>query len=269
MTPTADFAQMMNYVIHELKGPLAGARGFIELIQLKGPLNAEQERYATRALESLEKMDYLVRMVLEVALVEADHPLDLEHLSLNELVADALLEIDGRAEEMEVATHFTPIEGDDVVEADYRLMVLVLNNLLSNALKYNHRRGEVHVEIVPDAAEFRIVVRDSGRGIPPADVPYVFDRFFRSARERHSSTEGHGLGLAITRSIVEKHGGVIGVESTLDVGSAFTVTLPRRQTVRAGGVPEPMDGVDDGTQEPEDDPMLDSDDPQGDSSRLR
>ena len=105
-----------------------------------------------------------------------------------------------------------------------------------------------------------LIVKDNGLGIPPQDMPFIFDRFYRSRRDELSRIEGNGLGLAITRGIVERHGGEINVQSELDQGSTFTVILPRKYNPKKrSAVNESLDGVDDDAQEPNDDPELDAD----------
>jgi signal transduction histidine kinase len=103
----------------------------------------------------------------------------------------------------------------------------VLSNLLSNALRHTSAGGTITLGAEPIPDGVRIVVRDTGEGIPPEDLPYVFDRFWRGDRSRtHTTGAGSGLGLAIARQLVQAHGGCIGVESEVGQGTAFTIDLP-------------------------------------------
>jgi signal transduction histidine kinase len=110
---------------------------------------------------------------------------------------------------------------------DRERIVQLLSNLVGNALKFTPRGGEVVVELVDRADEAVLEVRDSGPGIPESDLPLVFDRFFRGTNVGEARASGSGLGLAIARSIVEMHGGSIGVTSVVGQGTTFTVRLPR------------------------------------------
>jgi len=106
----------------------------------------------------------------------------------------------------------------------------VLGNLLSNAFKFTERGGKVALTVAPDDGKVRIKLTDTGAGIPPAQLPHIFDKFFQADNQARAATKGTGLGLAIAREIVEAHGGQITVESTVGVGTMFEVTLPVQPT---------------------------------------
>ena len=120
----------------------------------------------------------------------------------------------------------------------------VVANLVGNAIKFTPRGGRVAVDVkgTPDGA--RIQVTDTGVGIPPEELPRIFERFFRGTRASEARSSGSGLGLAIVRSIVEMHGGSMTVESRVGKGSTFTVTLPRspRSSRAADGGRQTNDG---------------------------
>jgi signal transduction histidine kinase len=105
-------------------------------------------------------------------------------------------------------------------------MQQVLHNLIENAMRYTPPGGSVRVRLSTTSSEARIEVSDTGVGIPEADLPFVFERFFRSDRARRAYTGGSGLGLSIVRWIVEAHKGKVEIASTLDKGTTVTVRLP-------------------------------------------
>jgi signal transduction histidine kinase len=119
-----------------------------------------------------------------------------------------------------------PPEADPVV-MDLGKIARVLNNLLDNALRHTPPGGTVHVGAAVEEGRVRVEVSDTGEGIPPADLPHVFDSFYRGEKSRNRATGGAGLGLAIASGIVRAHGGEIGVESALDQGTRVWFTLPR------------------------------------------
>jgi signal transduction histidine kinase len=112
---------------------------------------------------------------------------------------------------------------------DSRLVGRVLNNLINNALRHTPPGGEVEVRLSREGDSARVEVIDTGEGIPADDLPYIFDRFYRSEKSRSRSTGGAGLGLAIARGVVEAHGGIIEVESRRGQGAKFTFTLPDKR----------------------------------------
>jgi signal transduction histidine kinase len=112
------------------------------------------------------------------------------------------------------------------VFADGGRLQQVMHNLIENALRYTEAGGAIHVRVAAAPGEALIEVSDTGVGIPEADLPYVFERFFRSKRSRRVHPAGSGLGLSIVRWIVEAHKGRVTVESVVGKGSTFTVRLP-------------------------------------------
>jgi two-component system, OmpR family, phosphate regulon sensor histidine kinase PhoR len=114
------------------------------------------------------------------------------------------------------------------IEADRDKLKQVILNLLNNSVKYNRSRGTVWLHTWAENDHILIAIKDSGVGIPADQISQLFTRFFR-ARNVERTTPGTGLGLSISRRIVEMHGGDIRVESELEVGTTFTITLPLRQ----------------------------------------
>jgi signal transduction histidine kinase len=129
-------------------------------------------------------------------------------------------------------------------EVDPERIGQVLRNLLSNAIIHTSAGGRIAVELKDEGHELHLTVVDTGAGIPPDDLPYVFERFYRVDRSRVRATGGAGLGLTIARRLVEAHGGTIGVESELGKGSRFTFTLPKRAPPSPHDLAAPRDEED-------------------------
>jgi signal transduction histidine kinase len=120
------------------------------------------------------------------------------------------------------------------VVADGERIVQVLANLLSNAIQYTPKGGQIRVLVSDEAKEGIVMVADTGMGIPSDELPLIFERFYRTDRSRNRRTGGTGIGLAIAQAIVLAHGATISVESKVDEGSCFTVRLPKTSTSGSG-----------------------------------
>jgi two-component system sensor histidine kinase BaeS len=215
-------------VSHELRTPIAALRTFTEL-QRDGRMDeGERREFLERSTQQINRLEWMSTNLLDLSRIDAGiFPLDVRPGDLREpvrAVVEAHSEQAGRAGVsllLEVPTE--PV----MLRFDRERIVQLLSNLIGNGLKFTPRGGEVVVELVDRGAEAVIEVRDSGPGIPEADLPLVFDRFFRGTNVGEARASGSGLGLAIARSIVEMHGGTIAVSSGLGRGSTFTVRLPR------------------------------------------
>jgi two-component system, OmpR family, phosphate regulon sensor histidine kinase PhoR len=181
-------------------------------------------RFAERIGREAERLDALARDLLDLSRVERG-TLDVEPVDLVGLVKEVAGGHADRAEERRV-TLDTELRPAVAVRGDRAQLGLLLSNLVDNALRHTPARGSVRVRL--DAAEGRAVieVRDTGEGIPAAELPRVFERFYRVDKARARQTGGTGLGLAIVRHVAEAHGGSVRVDSELGRGTTFTVTLP-------------------------------------------
>lgn len=229
MKPDNPWLENIGVIAHDLNGPITAVKGNIELIQLTGPLNEKQQRFAERALVSLTQMEQLVKMLLDVAWLDADKPLEPHDVEVGKMVSMAVSLLDSTATRRKITleTEVDPDTGS--VKGDLQRLPQVINNLINNAIKYNHEGGTVWVTTRGDADHVEIIVRDNGRGIPEEDLPYLFEQFFRVKPNASGTVDGTGLGLAIVKAVVDKHNGKVIVTSAPGEGTTFTVTLPRQQ----------------------------------------
>ncbi len=219
--------ELVANVSHELRTPLTSIKGFVETL-LAGALRDEQ--HSRRFLEIIEaetnRLTKLVDDLLELSRLEAKGvTFRLQPVDLGELCARVASRHQPRAEAAGVRLEWQ-VEPGLVVVADPDRVEQVLTNLLDNALKFTPEGGRIHVSVREDGQEACVAVQDTGRGIPPDDLPHVFERFYRADRSRTRSSGGSGLGLAIAKHLVEMQGGRISATSHPGHGSVFAFWLP-------------------------------------------
>ncbi|MBA3876999.1 MAG: hypothetical protein C0498_08690 [Anaerolinea sp.] len=216
-------------VSHELRTPIAALRTFNELLRERvGEDPDARAEFIEASGVQLERLDWLAQNLLELSKLDSGLVLlDLRPDDLRATVEQAVeqAETAARRRGVDLAIHLT--EHPLRIRHDPVRVGQVVANLVGNAIKFTPRGGRIAVDVVatPDGA--RIEVADTGVGIPPEELPRIFERFYRGTRANEARGSGSGLGLAIVRSIVEMHGGSVTVESRLGTGSTFTVTLPR------------------------------------------
>jgi predicted ATPase/signal transduction histidine kinase len=223
-------------VSHDLRTPLVAMRGYLEVLASRGEsLGAEQRaQYLGVAVRQSEHLATLIDELFELAKLDfKGAALEREPFPFDELCADVLQKFQLAAERQQVALLVEAPPRLPFVEADLSLMERVLENLIGNALKHTPAGGRIVVKVCSDGEQLEVGVADNGRGIPSAQLPFVFDRFYRGEKGRHGEAGGAGLGLAIARRIVELHGGSIGVDSDGASGTTFHFCLPLRAAVRS------------------------------------
>lgn len=213
---------------HELKTPLAVLRADVERAMHATPQGNEQLVALEEALVETTRMADLVESLLTLARAdEGRFDLHREVVDLEPLARDVFETANILGEDAELTVRMPEVQPVTVLGDRIRLRQLFLN-LVTNAIKYTPRHGEVELQLTHDDAHAIFSVRDTGVGIAAADLPYVFERFWRADRARSRSAErsGFGLGLAIAQWIAQAHGGTLTAQSRLHRGSTFTVTLP-------------------------------------------
>lgn len=220
----SDFLSSMS---HELRTPLSAILGFAQLMDSSSPLpTASQKRSIDQILKAGWYLLELINEILDLALIESGKlSLSLEPVSLTEVMHECKAITESQAQKHDISVSFPKFETPCFVKADRTRLKQVLINLLSNAIKYNRSGGDVIVTCnVISTERIRICIKDTGNGLPPEKIAQLFQPFNRLGQES-SSEEGTGIGLVMTKRMVELMGGKIGVESAVDEGSAFWIDM--------------------------------------------
>ncbi|HEX8188072.1 MAG TPA: ATP-binding protein [Pyrinomonadaceae bacterium] len=227
--------EFLSNVSHELRTPLTSIITFAETLR-DGAL--EDERDARRFVQIIGRnagrMRSLIEDIMELSAIESG-ALDLEvrEARLHQLVREVFNALASKAEGCGV-TLLNEVAPDATVRADARRLEQMLLNLVENAIKFSRRGGEVRVRHERGGRDF-VSVEDTGEGIAAEHLPRIFERFYRVDRARSRELGGTGLGLAIVKHLARAHGGEVGVRSTPNVGTTFTVELPRDAPADGGG----------------------------------
>lgn len=215
----------LSSMSHELRTPMNAILGFAQMLEVEGKMNAAQQDSVAEILKAGHHLMHLLNEVLDLSRIESGRlDMNLDTVALAPLLQECGRLVAPQAQSAGLALRINPLPEVDL-QADATRLKQCVVNLLSNAVKYNRPHGEIrlHHEAV-GANRVRIIVADTGIGIAPARLHDIFEPFNRIGLE-NSNIEGAGIGLSITRRLVEMMGGEIGVDSTPDVGSAFWLEL--------------------------------------------
>lgn len=228
-------ADFLNAVSHELRTPLTAITGFAEFLEegVAGALNDEQQHFVRQILFGTERLLALINDLLDFARMEAGRftlsRAPVEFASLAEKVVDSLMPLARRSQ---IAVHVEMPPNLPELDADPDRLNQILTNLLSNALKFTPAGGKICLSAWREDDHVKVEVVDTGIGIPEDALPHLFNQFFRV--DPTVSVSGTGLGLPITKGLIEAHGGHIEVRSKVGEGSAFRFTIPIWQEQTSG-----------------------------------
>jgi signal transduction histidine kinase len=220
--------EVLAVVSHDLKNPLGSISLSVQLLRRLLPEGevGERMRNHTRTIErSVERMDRLIRDLLDMASLQANRlKLDLGRYAADDLVREGLVLLEPLAIQKRIELRTRLLRERSWVRCDRDRFFQVLTNLVGNALKFTPEDGSVTVAVEPQGDFVRFSVRDTGPGIPSEAMPHLFEPFWQA---KGTARQGTGLGLTISRGIVEAHGGWLEVETEQGQGSTFAFTLPR------------------------------------------
>ena len=223
-------SSFVSNVSHELRTPLTAIESLADnlLDGVTGPLTTKQSNYMNGIKESTERLERLINDLLDLSVIEAGKsglkPTSFSMASLLREVTDTLKPM---AEEKQISLEIASTNGHSLAWADRDKVTQVLTNLIGNAVKFTPHLGKVTMTVSrTQDAWLQVSIADTGPGIPPQEASKIFDEFYQMSRPGGEKSKGVGLGLAISKKLVEMHGGKIAVDSVVGGGSNFSFTLP-------------------------------------------
>ena len=221
--------ELLAVCSHDLRTPLNGILGFADDLLEKNYLLNEDREGLTYIKKSGDFLMNLINDILDLSKIQAEKaPLTLEPVSANELVSACVNSLKHQStQKNQLLTLQTKIN-DDLISANRSGLTRVINNLLSNAMKFTPEKGKITVIIDDDDdGMLTIAVQDTGIGIPEDKIPFLFDKFTKTSQSGTSGEKGTGLGMSIIKEMIERHRGYVKVDSQVNVGTCFTVYLPK------------------------------------------
>jgi two-component system, OmpR family, sensor kinase len=221
-------------VSHELMTPLTGMRGYLETLSLQAEtLNPEtRERYLGVIRDETQRVEHIVGDLLDLSRLEGGgESFDAQDVPLEDLFGRVVARHDRGAEQkgVEIVTNIAP--GAEIVTGDPMRLEQALQNLAANALRHTPAGGQVALNAELEGGAIVVTVRDTGTGIAPEHLPYVFDRFYKADPSRAGRSTGSGLGLSIVKAIVERHGGSVTASSHAGGGTMFKLKFPPERPI--------------------------------------
>lgn len=218
--------QFVSNASHELKTPLATIKSSIQVLKLDAVPGLEDYKENVEITEqSIQRLIQVVEGLLEITTQQLD--VFSEQIPLRALFSEVLSELKPFIEEKSIAVK--TYDGDVILRGNHHLLYRVMFNLIENGVKYNQLGGEVTLDVIADSDQTVIRITDTGIGMDSSELCRIFEPFYRVDPSRSRQSGGTGLGLSIVKTIIEKHGGRILVQSQRGIGTTFTVVLPNTQ----------------------------------------
>jgi two-component system, sensor histidine kinase and response regulator len=225
--------QFLSVLSHELKAPLNALEGYLRMMQERqsGDLIEDYATPIERSLQRVQGMRNLILDLLDFTKIRLERKEEkIQEVTLSELASDAIVTVQPYAIQMDVTINLN-VKSNVVIMADPVDIEIIFNNLISNAVKYNKRGGKADIMIDSVENDAVVTFSDTGIGITKDDVENLFTEFVRIKNEKTRNISGSGLGLSIVKKVVGLYHGTINVESTPDLGTVFTVRLPKNSIV--------------------------------------
>jgi two-component system, sensor histidine kinase and response regulator len=220
--------QFLSVLSHELKAPLNALEGYMTMMQEKqaGELIDDYTAPIERSLQRIQGMRHLIMDLLDFTKIRLERKDEkIQKVNLGEMAAAAIIIAQPYSIQMDISINLD-IRSETIIMADPDDIEIIFNNLISNAVKYNKAGGKADIIIDKSETEAILTISDTGIGIIKSDIENLFTEFVRIKSEKTRNISGSGLGMSIVKKVVELYHGIIKVDSTPDVGTIFTISLP-------------------------------------------
>lgn len=218
--------ELISNISHDVQSPLTNIKGYLNLLENSNRNEQEKQQYIRVVHSEVDRLSRMTKQLLLLSTIESKK--DLMEVS----TVDIAGQLKAVIHQFEWSTFDKGIMmsfslPDAAVKGDPALLYSVWENLLTNAIKYNHENGMIDIELTETDVEIIVVIKDSGVGLSQKEIERIFDRFYRADASRARAVEGTGLGLSIVKSIIDLHHGKIDIKSKEGKGTTFTVVLPK------------------------------------------
>jgi signal transduction histidine kinase len=237
--------QFLSVLSHELKAPLNALEGYMRMMQGKqaGEMIDDYATPIERSLQRIQGMRNLIMDLLDFTKIRLERKEEkIQEVNMAEVASAAMVTVQPYAIQMDVTIN-VEVKNDVVIMADPDDMEIVFNNLISNAVKYNKVGGKADITIDSSDGDAVVIISDTGIGINKNDTENLFTEFVRIKNEKTRNISGSGLGLSIVKKVIELYHGTIDVESTPDVGTVFTIRLPKKYSEITNNLQEIPDPI--------------------------
>lgn len=225
--------EFVSLAAHQLRTPLSAIKWTLSILldERAGKLNDEQKTIVEKSYESNERMIHLIKDLLNVAkLEEGKYIFEMTMENIQDIVQDVIYELKEELDKKKIKFYFKkPLDILPKIKVDKEKIKLVIENLMENAIKYTPKSGEVTISLKSNKIDIEFKVQDSGIGVAEDQKPKIFTKFYRAGNAIQTDTDGSGLGLYLSKNIVEAHNGKIGFDSEENKGSSFWFTLPIKE----------------------------------------
>lgn len=235
--------QFIADISHELKTPIFAAQGYVHTL-LDGAMEDKEvrQKFLKKSAKSLDHLDRMVHDLLELSQIETGNIIMMfDHFDIVQLIDEVIDDFEQLAfkSDVEIKRNKSPKEA--IVFADFTRIKQVMQNLVSNAIKYNIKGGKVNISVTDLADKVLISIKDTGSGIPQEDIDKIFNRFYRvdKSRTKMKNRASNGLGLSIVKHLLGNHNSKVEVESEIGKGSVFSFSLPKDKAVLHGKKDKP------------------------------
>jgi len=228
-------SEFMNTASHDLKVPMTSIKGYAKMLRIGagGPLTELQSEFVDTIYKNIDRMSRLVSDLLDVSRIEAGRVrLEIQDVNMQEVIDDVVASLRGQIEAKQQTLELQVEPNLPLLRADYHRLVQLMTNFVSNAYKYTPTEGHITIRAAATTngdkqeSAIEVTIQDTGYGISEEDQAKLFTTFFRSSDQNIRNEPGTGLGLVITKKMIESHGGTLNVHSKLGEGTAFIFTLP-------------------------------------------